>query len=84
MFADLSSIYDTEMLVTGVFHKTKPEGYGHDGRYGAMFRIKSVQKIGPTKTIKVPGFGGALSEEPHSVIWRTVRERRDHPGEVPR
>lgn len=58
MFGDLSSIRETEMLVTGVFHKANGQGYGHGGEYRLKFTIKSVQEIAPTKTIKVPGFGG--------------------------
>jgi hypothetical protein len=61
MFADLSSIRETEMLVTGVFHKANAQGYGHGSDYRLMFTIKSVQEIEPTETIKVPGFGGTLS-----------------------
>lgn len=58
MFADLSSIRETDMLVTGVFHKANAQGYGPSSEYRLMFTITSVQEIEPTKTIKVPGFGG--------------------------
>jgi len=55
MYADLSSIRETEMLVTGVFLKPNGQGYGHDNNYRFKFTIKSVQEVAATKTIKVPG-----------------------------
>ena len=55
MWAGLSSIRETEMQVTAVFHKPNKQGYGHSNEYCYMVTIKSVQEIGTTKTIKVPG-----------------------------
>jgi hypothetical protein len=56
MWAGLSEIRETAMVVTGVFHKPNVRGYGHDNEYCYMISVKSVQEIGTTKTIKVPGF----------------------------
>lgn len=53
-----SSLRETEMLVTAVFHKSRKQGYGHGNDYCFMFTVKGVHEIGPTVIIKVPGFDG--------------------------
>jgi hypothetical protein len=55
MWAGLSEIRETEMLITGIFHKSNAQGYGHDNEYRFMVTVKSVKEIGSTKKIRVPG-----------------------------
>jgi hypothetical protein len=56
MWAGLSYIRETEMLVTGVFHKSNKEGYGHDNKYRFLVVVKNIEEIGNTEKINVPGF----------------------------
>lgn len=56
-----SSIRETEMVVTAVFHKPRNQGYGHSNEYCSMVTVKSVQEIGPTVTTRVPGFDVLLN-----------------------
>jgi hypothetical protein len=55
MWAGSSSSRETEMLVTGIFYKSNGAGYGHDNEYCFKFTVKSVEDIGPTKEMKIPG-----------------------------
>lgn len=56
MYVGLSENRETEMLVTGIFHKPNNQGYGHDNDYRFMITVKSVEEIGATKKTQIPGF----------------------------
>lgn len=40
---------ETELLVTGVFHKPNKTGYGRDYKYRFMITVNSIERIGDTK-----------------------------------